>query len=81
MFDVPLIVLNQLFSNQMKKDGLVVSAFDFQAGHRGFESHSGRDNFQTTSTHSSYSTCPGLSTRGQGALGDRQRHQVRMGNP
>ena len=41
--------------------GLVVSALDFQAGYRGFESRSGRDNFQTINTTSSYSTCPGLS--------------------
>ena len=41
--------------------GLVVSALDFQAGYRGFESRSGRDNFQIISTPSSYSTCPGLS--------------------
>ena len=26
--------------------GLVVSAFDFHAGYRGFESRSGRDNFR-----------------------------------
>ena len=38
----------------------MVSALDFQAGYRGFESRSGRDNFQTISTPSSYSTCPGL---------------------
>ena len=40
--------------------GLVISAFDFQAGYRGFESRWGRDNFQTISTPSSYSTCPGF---------------------
>ena len=39
----------------------MVSALDFQAGYRGFESRSGRDNFQTISTPSSYSTCLGLS--------------------
>ena len=43
--------------------GLVVSALDFQAGYRGFESRSGRDNFQTIITPSSYSTCPGLSIK------------------
>ena len=37
------------------------SAHDFQVGYRGFKSSSGRDNFQTTITPSSYSTCPGLS--------------------
>ena len=34
--------------------GLVVSALDSQAGYREFESRSGRDNFQTISTPSSY---------------------------
>ena len=43
--------------------GLVVSALDFQAGYRRF---SGRDNFQTISTPSSYSTCPGLSIKWTG---------------
>ena len=43
--------------------GLVVSALDFQAGYCGFESRSGRDNFQTISTPSSYSTCRGLSIK------------------
>ena len=46
--------------------GLVVSAFDFQAGYREFESRSGRGNFQTISTHSSYSTFPGLSIKWTG---------------
>ena len=46
--------------------GLGVSALDFQAGYRGFESRSGRDNFQTISTPSSYSTCPGLSIKWTG---------------
>ena len=46
--------------------GLVVSALDFQAGYRGFESRSGRDNFQTIFTPSSYSTCPGLSIKWTG---------------
>ena len=38
----------------------MVSALDFQAGYRRFESRSGRDNFQANSAPSSYSTCPGL---------------------
>ena len=46
--------------------GVVVSALDFQAGYRGFESRSGRDNFQTIITPSSYSTCPGLSIKWTG---------------
>ena len=46
--------------------GLVVSALDFQAGYRGFESRSGRDNFQIIITPSSYSTCPGLSIKWAG---------------
>ena len=46
--------------------GLVVSALDFQAVYRGFESRSGRDNFQTIITPSSYSTCPGLSIKWTG---------------
>ena len=44
----------------------MVSALDFQAGYRGFESRSGRDNFQTISTPSSYSTCPGLGIKWTG---------------
>ena len=44
----------------------MVSALDFQAGYRGFESRSGRDNFQTISSPSSYSTCPGLSLKWTG---------------
>ena len=44
----------------------MVSTLDFQAGYRGFESRSGRDNFQTIITHSSYSTCPGLSKKWTG---------------
>ena len=58
----------------------MVSALDFQAGYHGFESLSGRDNFQTIITPSSYSTCPGLSID-RAALADRQRHQVCMGDP
>ena len=58
----------------------MVSAHDFQEGYRGFESHSGQDNFQTIITPSSYLTCPGLSIKWTG-LGDRQRHQVCMGDP
>ena len=46
--------------------GLVVSALDFQLGYRGFESCSGRDNFQTISMPSSYSKCPGLSIKWTG---------------
>ena len=44
----------------------MVSALDFQAGYHGFESRSGRDNIQTISTPSSYSTCPGLSIKWTG---------------
>ena len=44
----------------------MVSALDFQAGYCGFESRSGPDNFQTISTSSSYSTCPGLSIKWTG---------------
>ena len=62
--------------------GLVVIALDFQAGYCGIESRSGRDNFQIISTPSSYSTCPGVEYKvGRAALGDRQRHQVCMGDP
>ena len=42
------------------------SVLDFHAGYRGFESCLGRDNFQTISTPSSYSTCPGLSIKWTG---------------
>ena len=44
----------------------MVSALDLHAGYRGFESRSGRDNFQTISTPCSYSTCPGLSIKWTG---------------
>ena len=44
--------------------GLMVSALDCQVGYHGSETPSGRDNFQTISMSSSYSTCPGLSIRG-----------------
>ena len=44
----------------------MVSALDFQAGYRRFESLSGQSNFQTISTPSSYSTCPGLSIKWTG---------------
>ena len=44
----------------------MVSALDFQAGYRGVKSRSGRDNFQTISTPSSYSTCPVLSIKWTG---------------
>ena len=57
--------LKSLFRNS-GLGGLVVSALDFQAGYRGFESRSGRDNFQTIITPSSYSTCPGLSIKWTG---------------
>ena len=46
--------------------GLVVSAFDFQAGYRGFKLRSCRDNVQTISTPSSYLTCPGLTIKWTG---------------
>ena len=49
-----------------KVSGLGVSALDCQAGYRGFESRSGRDNFQTIITPSSYSTCPWLSIKWTG---------------
>ena len=51
----------------------MVSALDFHAGYRGFESRSGRGNFQTISTPSSYSTSPGLSIKwtGQRLVTDR----------
>ena len=51
---------------QSRLSGLVVSTLDFQAGYRGFESHSGRDNFHTISIPSSYSTCPWLSIKWTG---------------
>ena len=41
----------------------MVSALDFQAGYLGFESRSGRDNFQTISTPSPNSTYPRLSIK------------------
>ena len=44
----------------------MVSAIEFQAGYSGFEFCSGRDSFQTISTSSSYSTCPGLSIKWTG---------------
>ena len=44
----------------------MVSALDFHAGYRGFESRSGRNNLQTISTPSSYSTSPGLSIKWTG---------------
>ena len=45
---------------------LVVSALDFQAGYRGFESRSDWDNFQIISMPYSHSTCPGLSIKWTG---------------
>ena len=60
----------------------MVSALDFQAGHRGFESRSGRDNFQTISTPSLILDVPWVEYKvDKAALGDRQRHQVCMGDP
>ena len=44
----------------------MVSALDFEAGYRGFESRSVRDNIQTINTPSSFSTCPGLSIKWTG---------------
>ena len=44
----------------------MVSALDLQAGYRGLESRPGRYNFQTISTLSSYSKCPGLSIKWTG---------------
>ena len=44
----------------------MVSTLNFQAGYHGSESRSGRDNFQTISVPSSYSTCPGLSIKWTG---------------
>ena len=47
-------------------DSLVVSAHDLQVRYQRFESISCRDNFQTTSTPSSYSMCHGLSIKWTG---------------
>ena len=59
----------------------MVSALDFQAGYRGFESRSGRDNFQIIITPSSLDV-PWVEYKvDRAALGDRQRHQVCMGDP
>ena len=44
----------------------MVSALDFHKEYCGFESSSEQDNFQTISTLSSYSTCPGLSLKWTG---------------
>ena len=68
---MPTIYFEQIYENYQTSflcelGGLVVSALDFQAGYRGFESRSGRDNFQTISAPSSYSTCPGLSIKWTG---------------
>ena len=43
-----------------------VSKLSLHTWYRGFESRSGRDNFQTIITPSSYSTCPGLSIKWTG---------------
>ena len=50
-------------TNTPSREWWAVSALDFQAGYCWFESRSGRDNFQTISTPSSYSACPGLSIK------------------
>ena len=44
----------------------MVSTLDFQVGYRGFKYCSGRDNFQTISKPSTFSTCPGLSIKWTG---------------
>ena len=49
--------------NACRLGGLVVSALDFHAGYRVFESRLGQDNFQTIGMLSSYSTYPGLSIK------------------
>ena len=46
--------------------GIVVSILGLQAEGRRFESRLGRDIFQTISTPSSYSACPGLSIKWTG---------------
>ena len=51
----------------------------FQAGYRGFESRSGRGNFQTISTPPS--TCPGLSIKWTGRHLVTDSHQVCRGDP
>ena len=65
--------------------GPVVSALDYQAEYRGFNSLLGRDNFQTISKPSSYPTCPGDVPWVEykvcsATLGDRQQ-QVCVGDP
>ena len=61
--------------------GPEVSALEEQAEGRGFEPPSNREKFQTINTPSSYSTRPVLSKKVDSeALGDRQRHQVCMGD-
>ena len=44
----------------------MISVLDFQAGYRGFETRSDRDNFQIIGRPSSYSMCPGLSIKWTG---------------
>ena len=44
----------------------MVSALDFHARYCGFKSCSDQDNFQTISTPSSYSMCPGLNIKWTG---------------
>ena len=59
----------------------MVSAFDSQAGYRGFESRTGRDNFQTIRIHNILDV-PGVEYNvDRAALGDRQRHQACMDDP
>ena len=61
--------------------GLVVSALDFQAGYRGFESCSGRDNFQTIS-YLAHIDMPWVEYKvDRNVLGDRQQHQACLGDP
>ena len=64
-------------------DGLVVRALDFQAGYHGFESRSDRDNFQTISMPNLVILdVPWVEYKvDRAGLGDRQRHQVCMGDP
>ena len=57
----------------------MVSALNFQVEYHGFESHSGRDNFQTISMPS---YVPWVEFKvDMAALGDRQWHRVCMGDP
>ena len=61
--------------------GLVVSALDFQAGYRGFGSRSGRDKFSDHKYAYLIFDVPWIEYKvDRAALGDRQRHQVCMGD-